>query len=66
MLKTPKPFNKNRHPHKEAIAATWLFRDEYSSQDGGCVDFYDGLSAQRRSQCGRCVTEIDDAAEREG
>lgn len=39
----------NLHPHAEAILAMTLWGLEYSQQRGGCMDFWNGLSAARKS-----------------
>jgi hypothetical protein len=42
---------RNQHPHAEARIAMIVWGDEYSKQNGGCMDFWDGLNTGRKEQC---------------
>ena len=44
--------------HAEAIAARWLWGAEYARQNGGQMDFYDGLSESRKRLCRELVDDI--------
>jgi hypothetical protein len=46
--------------HAEAIAARWLWGDEYSRQRGGQMDFYDSLTPARKALCRELVDAIKD------
>jgi hypothetical protein len=42
---------RNLHPHAEARLAMALWSDEYAAQNGGSMDFWDGLSLSRKRLC---------------
>jgi hypothetical protein len=49
---------KNTDPHAEAHAAMTLWSDEYCRQNGGSIDFWDGLSSGRKTYCRELVARI--------
>lgn len=50
--------DRNLNPHAEARLAMSLWGQEYSRQNGGCMDFWDGLSASRKRLCIELIDEI--------
>lgn len=49
---------RNLNPHAEAIAAMYLYGDEYAAQGGGSMDFWDKLSESRKNICRAFVVRI--------
>ena len=44
------------NPHAEAVAARWLYHDDYATQRTGQMGFYDGLAKPQK----RLVKEMVD------
>ena len=53
--------SRNINPTKVAVAAKFIYADRYYNQQGGTMDFWDGLSQNRKKNCEACVAEIDAA-----
>jgi hypothetical protein len=53
---------RNLFPHKPACAAMYLFGKRYSQQNGGSMDFWDGLSESDKRLCRDLVNAIEKAA----
>ncbi len=49
---------RNTHPHMEAEMARIFYAKDYSSQDGGTMDFWDSLSSKRKEYCVCLVDEL--------
>lgn len=49
---------RNLSPHAEAIAAMMIWSGEYAAQNGGSMDFWDGLNLSRKQQCVDAVNRI--------
>jgi len=49
---------RNLNPTPEARVAMIIWGDEYSRQRGGSMDFWDGLSADRKERCRHVVEEL--------
>jgi len=56
--KTVTANQRNLDPHAEAIAAMYLWGNEYSKQHGGSMDFWDGLSDFKKRLCRELVNKI--------
>lgn len=55
------PIDRNLDPSlitKEVIAARWLWRTRYASQNGGQLDFFLALRESEKALCADFVTEI--------
>lgn len=52
---------RNLRPHKAAVAAMWIWGQEYSQQHGGSMDFWDKLPESRRRLCRGLVKDIERA-----
>jgi hypothetical protein len=50
---------RNLYPHKDAIAAMWLFGSDYAKTGMGSMDFYDQLSKSEKNSCQALVKAID-------
>lgn len=48
----------NMNPHAEAILAVNLWPEEYAGQRGGCMDFWENLSASRQRRTVEIVDRI--------
>jgi hypothetical protein len=58
---------RNQRPHAEARLAMAMWSREYAyEQNGGSMDFWDGLDAQRKRLCVDVVTAVLDALEKNG
>lgn len=57
---------RNLNPHKAAIAAMYLWGDEYSLQGGGSMDFWDALGGGRKETCRELVAKILEAPSERG
>lgn len=53
--------DRNLHPSADAQVAMIIWGREYSQQSGGSMDFWDGLSDDRKKRC-RLVNELHQAA----
>jgi hypothetical protein len=51
----------NLNPHKAAVAAMWLWGEEYSAQRGGSMDFWKQLGPSRQDTARRLVKTIEAA-----
>lgn len=49
---------RNLNPHADAILAMCMYGGEYAAQRGGCMDFWDGLSQERKRFCRGVVEKI--------
>jgi hypothetical protein len=52
---------RNLMPHKPAVAAMNLWPNDYASQNGGSMDFWDTLSESRKERCRDLVANIEEA-----
>ncbi len=52
---------QNLNPTKAAVAAMFIYHNEYAAQHGGSMDFWDRLDAHEKSVCERCVEKIEAA-----
>lgn len=52
---------RNLNPHKPAVAAMFIYGADYAAQGGGSMDFWDALSAYRKTVCREAVRKILDA-----
>lgn len=52
------PTDRNLHPHAQAMLAMNLFGREYSSQSGGCMDFWDALDDRRKDHVRELVAAV--------
>lgn len=50
---------RNLNPTKEAQVAMIMWGSEYSQQSGGSMDFWDGLSFDRKQRCRLVVTRLN-------
>ncbi len=53
--------HRNLNPFAEARLAMILWGDEYSNQRGGVMDFWDGLTAQRKKYVADLLNQILEA-----
>ena len=58
--------NRNIHPHAEARLAMSLWADEYATQRGGCMDFWDSLPPRRKRFCADLLNDILASLENNG
>ena len=49
---------RNLRPISEAVAAMFLYGEEYAAQNGGSMDFWDGLSESRKQVCRDLVKRV--------
>lgn len=49
---------RNQAPHAPAVAAMYLWPNDYMSQNGGSMDFWDGLSPTRQRIAREAVRSI--------
>lgn len=49
---------RNLNPHAEARAAMVIWSEEYASQRGGSMDFWDTLPDHRKRLCAKFVDDI--------
>lgn len=49
---------RNLDPHRPARCAMWLFCEQYSSQKGGSMEFWDKLSESDKNMCRRMSEQI--------
>lgn len=49
---------RNLNPTPEAKVAMIIWGKEYSGQNGGSMDFWDGLSEDRRKRCRAVVKAL--------
>ena len=54
---------RNLNPHKPAVAAMFMYGDEYAAQGGGSMDFWDRLSPTRKNVCRDLVAKIKEASD---
>lgn len=52
---------RNQEPHKPAVVAMWVYSAEYAAQNGGSMDFWDGLSESKRDVCRALLERIKTA-----
>lgn len=52
---------RNLDPSAEAIAAMYLYGNEYASQGGGSMDFWDVLHPSKKRICTELVNKIKSA-----
>ena len=52
----------NINPTPEAVMAMVLWCEEYSHQNGGSMDFWDGLSEAKKGRCQYAVARVLAAA----
>ncbi len=58
--------DRNLKPHAEAALAMALWSEEYGAQNGGSMDFWDGLSSRRKHLCASIVDRVLYAAHENG
>jgi hypothetical protein len=52
--------NRNLNPHKEAYLAILVWGEEPAAQEGGgCMDFYESLSPERRALLETWVEQLE-------
>lgn len=56
----------NMNPHAEARMAWWLWGDEYAAQRGGIMDFWNGLSENRKQIATDAVNDVVDTIAQNG
>lgn len=56
---------RNVNPHAEAVAAMFLWPSEYAGQNGGSMDFWDGLDARRKRYCKDLIDRLATATGRD-
>lgn len=49
---------RNLNPSAEAIAAMYIYTNDYAEQSGGSMDFWDNLSERRKHVCIELVDRI--------
>lgn len=49
---------RNLNPTPEAVVAMIIWSNEYSKQMGGSMDFWDGLSNDRKRRCQLVVEKL--------
>lgn len=49
---------RNLNPTPAARVAMIIWGDEYAAAGGGSMDFWDGLSAERKKRCELVVEEL--------
>lgn len=52
---------QNLNPHKFAVAAMWIFRNEYSQHGGGSMDFWQQLPDRYKEMIFTMVRQIEQA-----
>lgn len=57
---------RNLHPIKPAVAAMFIYHNEYAAQHDGSMDFWDGLTPHQKGVCERCVADILKARANQG
>jgi len=50
---------RNLNPHSEARLAMLVWGEQYSKQNGGCMDFWDNLSESDKNLCREWVKWIN-------
>lgn len=50
--------DRNLRPHAEAVAARWLFRQQYVRQNCGVMDFWLTLRPYEKRMCREFVDEV--------
>lgn len=50
--------DRNLNPHAEARLAMVIWSAEYAAQDGGSMDFWDGLPEWRKRLCAELVNDV--------
>lgn len=58
--------DRNLRGHAEAVAARHVYGREYAAQNGGQMDFWDGLSEVRKDDIREMVDNILRAAKEHG
>ncbi|MDK4703852.1 hypothetical protein PH562_16495 [Rhizobium sp. CNPSo 4062] len=58
--------DRNLKPHAEAALAMAIWSDEYAAQNGGSMDFWDGLSPRRKYLCASIIDRVFYAAQENG
>jgi hypothetical protein len=53
---------RDLHPHKGAVAAMWIWHQEYAQQSLGSMGFWDSLSESRKKTAWNAVRQIEKAA----
>lgn len=54
---------RNLNAHKPAIVAMWEWNERYGAYPGGCMDFWDTLSASEKRLCRDLVNWLNTARE---
>ncbi len=54
---------RNLNPTPEAVFAMFHWHENYASQGGGSMDFYDGLSERSQKYCQEAIRKIAEAKE---
>ena len=52
---------RNINPTKGAVAAMFIYHDEYAARGVGSMDFWDGLTLHEKAVCEDCVGKIEAA-----
>ena len=60
-MKEQEQIHRNNDPHKPAVAAMYMWGAEYARQGGGSMDFWDKLSASRKTICRELVARLEKA-----
>lgn len=60
-MTTSEQARRNLSPHKAAVAAMWMWGNEYAKQSGGSMDFWDEISPKRQQLCRDLVARLEKA-----
>lgn len=55
---------RNLNPTPAAVVAMWVWGERYSKQNGGSMDFWDGLSDREQKFCQGMADKVIDAHKR--